>query len=477
MVLNPRVKIDVQSNITLTQPGGPGIIALIGSAQWGATDELKAFSSFSQLLDHYKEDKSSLTLVKGADLAYGNGAVTIKAIRIGGAGIAKATLARDGNSGAETDVLTFSGFFEGTNGNNILVTILTQGTGRTVTITDGVDTENFTNSNATNGLETNQAIADAINASSVLVTVAVKAGSETSNLVDAATQSALTGGDDGLTLTSSLYTTAFDNFLDNELWDILIAPGDDSVNGQDSFATTLVGKVNTRESSNQKYGVVFLGTEIDESISTIQARTSAGKRLSMLSPSIKYTPRFDAAGNQITLNGTFLACAYAGIVASRDVEIAPTRKLVSVEELLVDSSSGAKFYNNAEIEQLLEAKVVAVSSIEGAVKVSRGITRIADNNDIEFELNIVRIIDFVRKQTQEKLDGFLGDPNLERVRDVMAAEVNGILTQAKLDEVIAEFLPTEVNEGASPDTVNVSMTIQPTFAVNFINVVLAVSRL
>lgn len=477
MVLNPRVKIDVQNQITLTTPGGPGVIALIGSAQWGAIDELKTFSSFSQLLDYYKEDKADLTLVKGADLAYGNGAVTIKAIRIGGTGILKASVGLDGNSGGEADVLTFSGLYEGTYGNNILVTVYTQGTGRTVTVTDGVSVENYTNSNNANGYATNQAIADAINGNSALVSVAVKAGSETSNLVDAATATALTSGNDGTTLTPTLYTTAFDNYLDNETWDILICPGEDSVNAQDSFATTMVGKVNTRATNNKKYGVVFLGGELDETIAEFQARTSGGDRLSLLAPSIKYTPRYDETGTQISLNGTYLACAYAGLVASAKVEISPTRKFISVEELIVDSATGKKFYNNGEIEQLLEAKVVPVSSIEGQVKVARGITRASSTNSIYFELNIVRIIDYVKAQTQVKLDGFLGRPNLERIRDVMEAEVNGLLQQAVLDEVIVAFLPTEVVTSTSPDTVTVNMTIQPTFAINFINVTLVVSRL
>jgi hypothetical protein len=111
------------------------------------------------------------------------------------------------------------------------------------------------------------------------------------------------------------------------------------------------------------------------------------------------------------------------------------------------------------------------------VKVARGVTRIADTNSIFFEANIVRIVDFIKAQVQVKLDPFLGQGNLERVRNVMGTEVDSILQAARLEEVIANYLPTEVNVGASPDTVNVSMTIQPTFAINFINVVLAVSRL
>jgi hypothetical protein len=59
----------------------------------------------------------------------------------------------------------------------------------------------------------------------------------------------------------------------------------------------------------------------------------------------------------------------------------------------------------------------------------------------------------------------------------MAKMVDGILEQDKRDEVIADYLDTEVTiSSASNDTVNVSMVIQPTFLVNFINVTLTLDN-
>jgi len=477
LTLNPRVKIDVQENITLTTPGGPAIIALMGTAQWGALNELKTFSSFSQLLSYYKEDKSGLTLIKGADLAYNNGAVTIKAIRVADGDEAKASIALDGDSGSAVGVLTFSGLYEGTYGNNILVTVTDQGTGRIVEITDGISTEEYTNDNDANGYATNAAIAAAINAGSSLVSVEVKSGSETIELVDAAANQALTGGDDGEdSLADSAFTTAFDSYLDNVLWDLMIIPGDDALQGSDAFQTTMLGKVNTRATSSKKYGMYITGVKKDETISTISARTMSGERGVLCAPNIKYTPRYTGASEAV-FNGTYLACALAGKIASADVEISPTRKVLTVSGLSVDSTTGKEYYNNGEIEQLLTTRIVPVSDIEGSLKVARGVTRYSDKTSIYFEINIVRIIDYIKASTQVKLDPFLGDPNLDRVRGIMATAVDAILQQAQLDEVVAAYEPTEVVEGVSPDTVNVNMTIQPTFAVNFINVTLTVSRL
>jgi hypothetical protein len=178
----------------------------------------------------------------------------------------------------------------------------------------------------------------------------------------------------------------------------------------------------------------------------------------------------------VNLNGSFVACALAGVIAANDVEVSATRKVLAVSPI-VSTTSGKQYYNNSEIEQILQKRIVPVSLIEGAVKAARGVTRIADTTSPYFEANIVRIVDYIKAQTQLLLDPFLGQSNLERVQRTMATQVDGLLSQAQLDEVIVNYLPTEVTAGISPDTVNVSMTIQPTFAVNFINVNLAVSQL
>ena len=115
------------------------------------------------------------------------------------------------------------------------------------------------------------------------------------------------------------------------------------------------------------------------------------------------------------------------------------------------------------------------SRIAGSIQPSRGVTKISDTSSVFFEVNIVRIVDYVKAQVFETLSPFVGDPNLQRIRTIMARSVDGVLEQDQLDEIIAGYLPTEVDTGASPDTVVINMTIQPTFAINFINVSLTLS--
>jgi hypothetical protein len=349
MVLNPRVSIDVQSNITLTAPGGPGIIALIGSAQWGPTSALQVIGSFSGLLDVYKDDKAGLSqgIVRSADIAYTNGAQTIKVIRVVDGTEAKSSIALAGNTGLEAGVLTFSGLFHGTYGDNILVTVTTQGSGRIVEVTDGVIAERYDNASNPNGFATNAAIAAAINGNSRLVSVAVKVGSETTNLVDAASNQALTGGADGSAgLDAADYTTAFDSFLANEDWDIIICPGNDALNASNTFQTTMLGKVNARASNDKKYGIFISGVTLNEDLAAVQARTAAGERLLLCAPSMTYTPRYQSAS--INLNGSFLAAALAGNISAADVEVSPTRKVLSVTPI-VNTTSGKQFYTLSEI--------------------------------------------------------------------------------------------------------------------------------
>lgn len=478
--LRPRVRIDVREALTLQGQAGPGIVAIIGTARWGALNTVTTVTSLSQALDIFKDDKtgttSTISLIKGLELLYRDGAGTVKVVRIADGDEVKSTKAFDGNSGGEVGVLTFSALYEGTYGDIIGVTITANANtpaNRDIEITDGQTLEVFNNNGA--GYATNQAIADAINGNSTLATVAVKAGSETANIVDAITQTFLTGGDDGEdSLVAADYTDAFDNQLNSEDFDILVIPGGDALEASDSFHSTMVGKLNTRSTTEDKFAIFVTGIAKDETVATAQARTASGNRLSIVAPNVKYTHRID--NSEIILNGTYLACSYAGCMAGRLVHISPTHKVLNVEGLSINETAGTEYYNNGDQETLLNSRIVPVSLIVGSIMPARGVTRDTDTTSAFFEVNIVRIVDYVKAQVLQTLNPFVGDPNLERIRTIMSKEIDGILEQDKLDEIIAGFLPTEVNEGSSCDTVLVNMTIQPTFAINFINVSLTLTR-
>lgn len=467
MGLRPKVSIQVNSALGLIAQGGPATCAIIGTAQWGPMDTVTNLTNFNEGLNIFKEDNSGtdLSIIKGLDLLYSNGAGNVKAVRIEDGTAEKASLSLLGGGTSAIDVY---GKYKGTYGNNIMVTVTNNATNPTyvdLEVTDGAITETYNNGGI--GYSSNVSIVSDINDDSLLVTT-VSSGA---TLISTLSQTNLSGGLDGA---SSLAQADFTDILDNQLYsedyNILVIPGQTG----DAFQTAIVGRLNTRAANDDKYSVYFSGVISDETIPTIQARTTSGKRFALIAPSVKYTNR--VSNTEQTLDGSYLACAYAGITAFNWPEVSATHKSLSVAGLSVDSSTGKEYYNNSEVETLLKARTVPVTKIAGNIQAARAVTRNSSTTEVWYEQNIVDIVDYVKEQVIVALNSFIGKPNLERVRTVMAKNIDGILEQNKLDEVITDYLTTEVTVGTSNDTVNVSMVIKPTFLVNFINVTLTLDN-
>ena len=482
MVYNPSVSVTVNESLSLSPGETETVVLIVGTAQWGPMDSVQIFTSFGNVLNTFKEDVDDHTsIIKAADLAYANGAQTVKVLRMEDGNADEAELALDGNVGAEAGVLTFTADYKGEYGNNFTVDVDTQGSGRTLTITNGDYVEVFDNAGAANGYTTNADIGTAINDTtngSAILSVAVKAGSETTKLVDAiGSAQSLAGGDSGSdSVLTADYTDAIESYLMNVDWDILVIGDTDNTNLEtsDAFHTAIMAKIESRATSHKKYSIYVTGIDKDETVSTAQARTTSGSRLVLCAPNIEVTSRVD--GSVEILDGSYLGAAVAGMLAGNDVERGVTRKIVTVSDLSILESAGTRYYTLAHIESLLGSGILCASKIGGALKVARGVTKVSDVSSIYFEVSIRRIVDTIRTDIEALLDGFLGEPQLTRVRKMIAAECDGVLNDAVNDEVIVDYEATQVTEGSSPDTIDVAMTIQPTFSTNFINVVISVSR-
>lgn len=466
MGLRPKVDIQVNSALGLVSGNGQAINAIIGTAQWGPINEVQNLTNFNDGRNIFKDDNSGtdLTLIKGLDLLFANGAGSVKAVRVedGTADYAELNLLN-----GTSPVTTIIGKYKGTYGNNIMVTVTANAINasyRDLEITDGVSLENYNNGGL--GYSSNTLIVSAINDNSALV----EATKLTDDLVDALSQTNLSGGLDGASsLAQADFTDILDNQLYNEDYNMLVIPNQTD----DSFHSAIVGRLNTRAANDDKFSVYFSGVDKDESLTDISARTTSGSRFALLSPAVKYTNRI--SNNEQILDGSYLACAYAGVSSVGFPEISATHKSLNVVGLSVDSSTGKEYYNNSEVEILLQNRVVPVTKIAGQIQPARAVTRNSSTTDVFFEQNIVDIVDYTKAKILEVLNPFIGNPNLQRVRTVMAKNVDGVLEQEKLDEIIVDFLPTSVTE-VSSDTVNVSITIKPTFLVNFINVTLTLDN-
>ena len=464
--LRPKVQIDVKSDINLIAQAGGAVPAIIGTAQWGSLNTVVTVNNLSEAIGAFGDDKSdeTLTLIKGLDLYYQNAGGAVKCVRVADGDEAKSTLGLDSGS---TSAITVSGISYGTYGDNVMVTVLANGAGVDVKVTDGIVQETYDNAGV--GYTDNYDLVTDVNAGSALVSMTSIA---TTSIIDALSQTNLAGGDDGEdTIIASDITEAMDNELYLEDYDILLIPGQTL----DSFQTAVSGKITSRIQDEDKYAVYISGVDVDETIATMAERTTAGQRFTLVAPNVKYTSRVD--GEESVIDGSYLACAYAGVIAGGWPEVSPTHKIVSVGGLSILESAETEYYNNGQQNQLLNNRITPITKIGSSLMATRAVTRNVSTTEVYYEQNIVDIIHFIKKAVLNLLNGFIGEPNLERIRAVVSKNTDGLLEQYKLDEVICCYEPTQVDEGASADTLNVTMVIKPTFAVNFINVTLTISNL
>ena len=464
--LRPRINTRTNVLTSLIAPAGARNAAMLCTATWGPINEVKIITSTSNFVEVFGNDKEGddITGIKGADNFFANGG-TLKVVRLDDGTAAESSLVLQNST---TDVITLTAAYKGTEGDNISVVVSAiDTTNRGVKITYGSQIESYTNGGV--GFDANEDIVAAINSTSNLVTAAVETGQETSNLVDVTTATYLDNGADGETgLATSDYVTAYENLLVTENFNFLLLPGITNDSAHASFASLL----ETRAAIEKRYSRLIAGVAKDETIATMVARTTSSRRCSLVAPSIKYTHR--ATNEQTILNGSYLACAYAGMLCGTERQVSGTHNNVVVEGLVVNEASGKEYYNKAEQSEILAAKVIPITEVSGQVQAVRGITRNASTTEVWFEEVVVDIIDYVREQSETYLNSVIGKPNTADNRTIYAARLDSILQTIKDEGIIEDFNESAVVAGASPDTINATLNVKPAYNTNFVNLTINV---
>ena len=442
-------------------PAGDRIAAMLGTSTWGPINEMKVISNLSEFVNSFGDDKTGngITGVKGADLFFRNGGV-LKFVRLDDGA---ADYSDYSALVTATPSITFRGIYKGTYGNNIAITITaneTTAANRDIQITDGNILEIFNNNGA--GYATNTAIVEAIEGNSSLVSVTLESG-QGATIVDAITKTYLTGGADGeVGLASADYVDALNNILYTEDFNFLLIPGVHN----DAIHSTIVGLLDSRATSEKKYARYITGVDVDETIATALARTASGKRLSVVFPNVKYTHRVDNVSE--VYDGSYLACAYAGVLCKIGVGNSGTHKTISVEGVSVLESTGKEYLTKAEQEQLLQGNILPITLISNSIQATRGITRIGDSSSIFFDEVVVDIVDYVRNAVESYTDTTIGLPNTTDRRAIWSGRIDSILASALREEIIQEFQPSILVEGESPDTYTATVSVKPAYSVNFV---------
>lgn len=262
-------------------------------------------------------------------------------------------------------------------------------------------------------------------------------------------------GTDGEAANQGHYKNGLDLLL-NEDAHIILAAGQAEASGADLNAHCQAAS----SDAIRRDRIAVVGSSLAAGIDAIRGHQFDSDRLIYVAPGIK---AFDAAGQQaVTLPGAYAAAAVAGLLASYSPHISLTNKSLSVDGL-------EKKYTNAELSQLVQARVLALEVRQGH-RVVKGIT--TATNTAWQQITTRRIVDYAKYGVRSAANPYIGLLNNERVRGALKSTIAAFLNGMLADEMLVSYdlSVTATREEERQGIVNVTMVLRPVFSIDYIKV-------
>jgi hypothetical protein len=260
-----------------------------------------------------------------------------------------------------------------------------------------------------------------------------------------------TAGNDGADASPDDHALALEP-LANMLVNIVHLAGQDSASAADVLQAHLNA---TAQSDFERIGVIGAA---GHTVAQFKGHSLASDRVVLVAPGLKLA-------DGTVLPAPYAAAAVTGLISSLPPHTSLTNKAVAVAglELLV---------NRGEQEQLIKANVLTLALREG-LRVVKGISTAGEGAAFS-SIPIRRIVDYAKYGVRSAANSYLGRLNNTRVRGALKATLDGFLTRMVDDEMLTgyelEVSATRAQEIAGE--VTVAMTIQPTFSIDYIRVVM-----
>lgn len=253
------------------------------------------------------------------------------------------------------------------------------------------------------------------------------------------------------------YNAGLDALL-NEPVHILVAAGQN-----ESFGDELAAHCELASSDDVKRDrIALVGSDLGTSIDDLLGHTLNSPRLIYAAPGIKANDSAASPPAEVTLSAAYTAAALAGRLAGFAPHISLTNKVLNVGGL-------EKKYTQAELKQLVLARVLALEERDG-FRVVKGIT--TSTNTAWHQITTRRIVDFAKFGVRAAANPFIGRLNNDRVRGALRTAINGFLAEMVADEKLVsyELAVTATRDQEIRGIVEVTMTLLPTFSIDFIKV-------
>lgn len=257
---------------------------------------------------------------------------------------------------------------------------------------------------------------------------------------------------------TSTYQDGLDKLLNADV-QIVVAAGQDFEFDEELKAH--VENASTDEVKRERIAIV--GGKLNATVDYIKEhQVSDEGRLIVVAPGIKF---FDAAAKKdVILPAAYTAAAVAGVLSSRDPEVSLTNKTVTVAGLETS-------FKAATLKDLITNGGVLALEERRGFRVVKGITTAQGAFS---QITTRRIVDYARRGVRAAADPFIGLLNNDRVRKALKGSINGFLASMVDDEMLILYKldVTATRDDEKRGIAKVIMTLQPTFSIDFIQVVM-----
>ena len=259
------------------------------------------------------------------------------------------------------------------------------------------------------------------------------------------------GGADGADADEDDYAAGL-AAISNRVVNVVLLAGQDAA----AMGTVLVDHLKaTEETDLERIGVIgAAGSTVDAFL----GHTLAEGRVVLVAPGIRQP-------DGSTLPPAYTAAAVAGLIASLPVQASLTNKVVNLPGIALDANRG-------EQARLIQGNVLAIVARAG-LRVLKGVTTEGVGAPYS-AIPTRRIVDYAKYGVRSAANPYIGRLNNSRVRTALKATLDAFLTGMVQDEALTGYTldvsATRAQEIAGQ--VNVAMTLQPTFSIDFIRVVM-----
>ncbi len=258
-----------------------------------------------------------------------------------------------------------------------------------------------------------------------------------------------TRGSNGAGAGTAEYAAGLES-ISNQLINLVVLAGQDA----GTMGAVLAGHLQTTEQANlERIGVIgATGTTVREFL----GHNLASDRIILVAPGT-------ALPDGTTLPPGYTAAAVAGLIASLPVQTSLTNRPLTIPGLAVSANLG-------EQGQLIRRNVLAVVPKLG-YRIVKGITTAGQGTPFA-SIPTRRIVDFAKYGVRSAADPYIGRLNNVRVRSALQATLDAFLTRMVEDEALTgyELAVTATRAQEIAGEVSVTMTLQPTFSIDFIRV-------